>query len=143
MDFLENSGDEQATQLIDFPAPSAAPRRSPPEVIGVPYKGPANSSVAKSAEVTLKFIVQTNSGDVSGIFQISSKRGRSLVFHFQGAVNREGLFVLHGNAPGERIVVISGNVLHDGDELIGNYVIKEPGLPLTAGTFNVMRVFNG
>lgn len=143
MTFLDNGGGEQATQLIDFADPSRSLRNDRPELIGAPYRGTASSSVAKSAEVNVRFIVQTNSGDLSGVFQLNSKRGAGLVFHFQGAVNREGLFVLHGNAPGERVAVISGNAFHEGDELIGNYVIKEPGFPLNAGTFKVSRVFIG
>jgi hypothetical protein len=131
---------DQDVQLLDVGAPARpAARPSLPELIGAPFHGVAKFAAGQLAQLVMKVVVQTNSGDLSGTFHLKPARGAEKVFHFQGAVNREGLFVLHGAAAGERIAVISGNVSRGGTELIGNFVLKEPGMPLSAGTFTAGR----
>ena len=111
-----------------------------PEIIGGPYSGSANVTGGRPKSLELKFILQTQSGDMGGTAQFQDcRRRKARLFQFQGALNRDGVFVLNGSADGASVLVLSGTVARDGRTVVGNYVIKAPGEPLEAGTFMARR----
>jgi hypothetical protein len=127
-----------------IPAPVIdEPRRIVPdfiEMIEGPYSGSASVAGGRPKSFELKVILQTQAGDLGGTVQFQDSRKRTArQFQFQGALSREGVFVLNGSAPGAAVAIISGTVARDGCTVVGNYVVKTPGEPLEAGTFSARR----
>ena len=135
---LLEPGEEQ-TQAPIF----EEPRISLPgfiEMIDGPYDGSASVAGGRGKSFELKVILQTQTGDLAGTVEFQDcRRRKGRQFQFQGALNRDGVFVLHGNASGASVAIISGTVARDGRTVGGNYVVKSPGEPLEAGTFGASR----
>jgi hypothetical protein len=130
---------EERTQAPIIEAPRVAASEFP-EMIDSPYVGSANVAGGRPKSVELKFILQTQAGDLGGTVEFQDcRRRKATQFQFQGAVNREGVFVLNGSASGASVAILSGTLARDGRTIVGNYVVKSPGEPLEAGTFTARR----
>lgn len=130
---------EQQTQAPIFEQPRQIVPEFP-EMIGGPYSGSANVTGGRPKAIELKVILQTQAGDLGGTAQfLDSRRRKARQFQFQGALNRDGVFVVNGTAEAASVLVLSGTVARDGRTVVGNYVVKAPGEPLEAGTFMARR----